>query len=377
MYPNKQVSATRQHGRPARPAATGKIERTVMAQSSRAGRRHAARDLAPKVPEITALFWVVKVLTTGMGEAASDFLANRNVTVGAAVGLLGFALAMVLQLRTRRYVTAVYWFAVAMVAVFGTMAADGFHKFLGLPYTVTTTGYAIALAVIFYLWRRSEHTLSIHSVTTRRREIYYWLTVLATFALGTAAGDFSAFTLNLGFATSIIFYAVVILIPLVGYKMGWMNEVLAFWFAYVLTRPLGASIADWLGKAHSMGGLAFGDGTVTVAATILIIGLVAYLAWSGTDVQRPIAPVVPAPHGRAAVPAQYGEPYRAPARDAYRGDPYRGDAYSGEPARDAYRGDPYRGETYRGDIYRGEPAREASWDQHGERSPRPEPNESW
>jgi uncharacterized membrane-anchored protein len=321
------------------------------------------------VPEITALFWVVKILTTGMGEAASDFLANKSVPLAAAVGLLGFAVAMVLQLRTRRYVTAVYWFAVAMVAVFGTMAADGFHKLLGIPYTVTTTGYAIALAVIFYVWRRNEGTLSIHSITTQRRELYYWLTVLATFALGTAAGDFSAFTLNLGYAASIVFYAVVILVPLAGYKMGWMNEVVAFWFAYVLTRPLGASVADWLGKGKNLHGLGYGDGTVTITAAVLIAALVAYLGWSGKDVQRPVEAATPAQHGRAPVPPQYGEAYRTSAagRDPYR-EPAR-EQYR-EPAREAYR-EPYRGEPA------SEPRDESSWGYGERRAPRSEPNNNW
>jgi uncharacterized membrane-anchored protein len=289
--------------------------------SPRAGRHHAIRQLAPKVPEITALFWVVKILTTGMGEAASDFLANKSVPLAAALGLLGFAVAMTLQLRTRRYVTAVYWFAVAMVAVFGTMAADGFHKLIGLPYLVVTVGYAIVLTVLFYLWHRSERTLSIHSITTIRRETYYWLTVLATFALGTAAGDLTAFTLNLGFLTSIIFYGVLILVPLVAYQMRWMNEVLAFWFAYVLTRPLGASIADWLGKERSKHGLGYGDGTVTILAAFLIGALVAYLAWTGTDIQRtpaaPAEPSRPAPSGaaRTDVPPQYGAAYRDAGRE--------------------------------------------------------------
>jgi len=303
-----------------------------MTSSSRAGRRHAARTIAPKVPEITAIFWVVKILTTGMGEAASDFLANKSVPVAAAAGLLGLVVGLTLQLRARRYTAGVYWFAVAMVAVFGTMAADGFHKLIGLPYAVVTAGYAIALAVILYLWNRDEGTLSIHSITSQRREIYYWLTVLATFALGTAAGDLSAFTLNLGYFASVVLYGLVILVPLVGYRMRWMGEVTAFWFAYILTRPLGASMADWLGKERDKHGLGYGDGTVTVVAMLLIVVLVSYLAWTGVDVQRAPEPTpatrptfaaqpdpVPAPAPRPsalenpAVPSQYGEAYRDPA----------------------------------------------------------------
>jgi uncharacterized membrane-anchored protein len=248
-----------------------------------------------KVPEITALFWIIKVLTTGMGEAASDYLAAHNLVIAGAVGLIGFAVGMCWQFRVRRYRAGVYWFAVAMVALFGTMAADGLHKGIGLPYAVTTLGYAVALAVVFVVWQRTERTLSIHSITTRRRETFYWLTVLATFALGTAAGDLTAFTLHLGYAASILLFAVAIAIPGIAYKLGWMNSVAAFWTAYVLTRPLGASIADWLGKAHSLRGLGYGDGTVTVVAAVIIAALVAYLARTGADV-RPEA--VPSADGR-------------------------------------------------------------------------------
>ena len=243
--------------------------------------------VAAKVPEITALFWVIKVLTTGMGEAASDYLAAHNLVIAAALGLVGFALGMAWQLRVRRYRAGVYWFAVAMVALFGTMAADGLHKSLGIPYTATTVGYALALALTFVVWQRSERTLSIHSITTRAREGFYWLTVLATFALGTAAGDLTAFTLHLGYATSIVLFTAAIAVPGIAYARGWMNSVAAFWTAYVLTRPLGASIADWLGKPASLRGLGYGDGTVTIVATLAIAGMVAYLARSGADVQRP------------------------------------------------------------------------------------------
>ncbi|MDT3439554.1 MULTISPECIES: hypothetical protein [unclassified Pseudofrankia] len=261
------------------------------------------------------MFWIVKILTTGMGEAASDFLANRSVPLAGGVGLVGFTLAMWLQLRTRRYVTAVYWFAVAMVAVFGTMAADGVHRVIGIPYPVTTLFYAVVLATIFFRWHRDERSLSIHSIVTRRREIYYWSAVLATFALGTAAGDLTAFTLHLGFLASIGFFAVAILVPAVAYRLRRINAVGAFWFAYVLTRPLGASIADYLAKEHDLHGLGYGDGTVAVTATFVIVILVAYLAWSGTDVQRPpkaADSASPAHQAPAPVPAQYGAPYRVP-----------------------------------------------------------------
>jgi uncharacterized membrane-anchored protein len=242
--------------------------------------------VAAKVPEITALFWVIKVLTTGMGESTSDYLAKTSLVLAAAVGFLGFVVAMWLQFRTRRYVPVVYWFAVMMVAVFGTMAADALHVVLGVSYVVSTAFYAVALAIVFVLWRHTEGTLSIHSIVTRRRELWYWLTVLLTFALGTAAGDLTAIFLHLGFLASGVLFAVVIAVPAIGWRLG-LNPVAAFWFAYVVTRPLGASFADWLGKPHSFaGGLGFGDGTVSAIGLVLIVALVGYVQLAGHGVQQ-------------------------------------------------------------------------------------------
>ena len=241
--------------------------------------------LAVKVPAITGLFWVVKVLTTGMGEGLSDYLGGVSIALAGGVGLLGLLVALWLQFRARRYLAAVYWFAVAMVAVFGTMAADALHVVLGIPYPVSTAFYAVALATVFALWWRSEGTLSIHSIITPRREAFYWLTVLLTFALGTAAGDLTAFVLNLGYLGSTVLFAVLIALPGIAWRLG-LNPVVAFWTAYVLTRPLGASVADWLGKPHLRGGLGWGDGTVSGAAIVLIALLVGYLALSRHGVQE-------------------------------------------------------------------------------------------
>jgi uncharacterized membrane-anchored protein len=249
------------------------------------------QPLAVKVPEITVLFWVIKVLTTGTGEAASDYFASVNLLLAGAVGALGFAIGMWVQFRTRRYVPAAYWFAGLMVAVFGTMAADALHKIIGIPYVITTSFYAVALAVVFVLWRRTEGTLSIHSITTRRRELWYWLTVLLTFALGTAAGDLTAFVVHLGYFWSGVLFTAAIAVPAVGWRFG-LNPVVAFWTAYVLTRPLGASVADWLGKSHALGGLGWGDGLVSGVSTILIAVLVAVVAGTRHGVQaetRPLA----------------------------------------------------------------------------------------
>jgi len=249
-----------------------------------------AKELAPKVPEITLLFWIVKVLTTGMGEAMSDFMGQKSVPVAGAVGVLGFTLALRWQLRAKTYSAPVYWFAVMMVAVFGTMVADGIKDGLGLSYAITTPVFALAVAAVFWRWQRSEGTLSIHSINTRRRERFYWLAVLGTFALGTAAGDLTAMTLHLGWFASIVLFAVAIALPALAWARGGLNPIAAFWLAYVLTRPLGASIADWIGKPDN-GGLGFGDGAVSAIALVAFVALVAYITASGRDVQRGARPV--------------------------------------------------------------------------------------
>jgi uncharacterized membrane-anchored protein len=241
--------------------------------------------VASKVPAIGALFWLIKLLTTGMGEATSDFLGNTNLVLAGVVGVGGLAVALWLQFRSRQYLAGIYWFAVVTVAVFGTMMADLLHVVLGIPYAVSTPFYAAVLALVFFLWHRSEGTLSIHSIVTRRRETFYWLTVLSTFALGTAAGDLTAVSLNLGFFASAVLFAVAIAVPALAWWKLRLNAVIAFWIAYVLTRPLGASLADWFGKPHGQSGLNLGDGTVAGLATIAIAALVAYVGFTRRDIQ--------------------------------------------------------------------------------------------
>src|SRR5580692_5688139 len=216
--------------------------------------------LAAKVPEITLLFWVIKLLTTAGGEATSDYLALGSHLVGGAVevGLLIIGLAW--QFSTRRYTAAAYWFLAYSIAIFGTGVADTMHLTFGIPYSGTTVLWAVVLAVVFWLWHRSEGTLSIHSITTPRRECFYWATVFATFALGTALGDFTATTLGLGYLASGIMFGVVILIPALAWRRFGLNSIVAFWFAYVVTRPLGASFADYFSKAPRLSGIGFGDG---------------------------------------------------------------------------------------------------------------------
>jgi uncharacterized membrane-anchored protein len=249
------------------------------------GSTATGRRVLTKVPEITVLFWVLKLLTTGMGESMSDFLGQHSVPIAGAIGILGLWLALWLQLRQREYRAPYYWFAVMMIAVFGTMSADGVHDGAGLGYAVTTPLFALITAAIFFYWYRSEGTLSIHSINTRRRESLYWAAVYATFALGTAAGDLTATTLHLGFFGSIVLFAVVISIPAVAWSRINLNPIVGFWFAYIITRPLGASFADWFSKPHSITGLGLGDGLVSGVSLIVFIALVTYTTVTKYDVQ--------------------------------------------------------------------------------------------
>jgi uncharacterized membrane-anchored protein len=250
---------------------------------------------ALRVPEITVYFWVIKALSTAMGEATSDYLVHAMAPVTAVLlGFAGFVVALVLQFSMRRYLAWTYWFAVLMVGVFGTMAADVLHVGFGVPYIVSSVLYAAVLIAVFVSWQRTEKTLSIHSIDTARREAFYWAAVVATFAMGTAVGDLTAVTFHLGYFFSLVFFAALITVPAIGYRwLGW-NPVLTFWFAYVVTRPLGASFADWVGKPARLSGLGLGDGRVSLVLTAMIACLVAYLAITRNDVQR----------GRAARPGR-------------------------------------------------------------------------
>jgi uncharacterized membrane-anchored protein len=239
-----------------------------------------------KVPEITAFFWIIKLLTTAMGEATSDFLvAKLNPYVAVSLGGVALASALYVQFSVRRYNAWTYWFTVSMVAVFGTMAADGLHIQLHVPYLASTTLFAIVLAAVFITWHRSEKTLSIHSINTRRREVLYWLTILSTFALGTAAGDLTAMTAGFGYFMAGLLFTGLILIPGIAYWITRKHEILWFWAAYVLTRPLGASFADWTSKPQNIGGLNYGDGHVAIVLAAIIFVFVAYLAVTNKDIK--------------------------------------------------------------------------------------------
>ncbi len=271
-------------------------------------RRAFLEPVAAKVPEITALFWVVKLLTTGAGEAVSDYLGLGNVLVGGVIELGLLVVGLIWQFRVRRYTAAAYWFLAYAIAVFGTGASDTLHQ-IGLPYAVTTVLWALVLTGVFTAWYRREGTLSIHSIVTRRRELFYWSTVFATFALGTSLGDFTAISLNLGFLSSIVGFAVAIVVPAIAWRLG-LGAVAVFWWAYVLTRPLGASVADYVSKSRAVGGLGFGDGRTALVATLAVAIAVAFLALTRRDIQRPeevlLAEETPTPEWglRADAPAK-------------------------------------------------------------------------
>jgi uncharacterized membrane-anchored protein len=246
------------------------------------------RQMLNKVPEVTLYFWVIKILCTTVGETAADYL---NVNLGAGLTKTTYvtgALLVVLlgiQFSLRRYVPAVYWSCVVVISVFGTLITDNLTDRYNVPLTTSTLVFAIALALVFAAWYASERTLSIHTIFTTRREAFYWLAILFTFALGTAAGDLTAEKLDLGYAVSIgIFGAAIALVTLAHYALG-LNAVLAFWLAYILTRPLGASIGDFMSQSSKKyGGLGLGTTGTSYIFLALILTLVVYLSITRRDV---------------------------------------------------------------------------------------------
>ncbi|MEG4092920.1 MULTISPECIES: hypothetical protein [unclassified Microcoleus] len=237
-----------------------------------------------KLPEVTIFFWIIKLLTTGMGETTSDYLAHHmNPIFAVALGGIGLVIALLIQFSVRKYIPWVYWLAIIMVAIFGTMAADAIHVVLGVSYLLSTVGFSVVLSIIFAVWYMSEKTLAINHIYTLRRELFYWATVMATFALGTAAGDMTASTWGLGNFTSGLLFALLFALPAFAYWRSGLNEVGAFWLAYILTRPLGASFADWIGKSQDSGGVGFGTGRISIVLAILIFGFVVYETYSSKD----------------------------------------------------------------------------------------------
>jgi uncharacterized membrane-anchored protein len=247
--------------------------------------RYFPSPLASKVPEVIALFWVVKILTTAGGEATSDYLKTFGNFGAGGIEIALIVVGLAWQFSTRRYQAFAYWYLAYAVATTGTGVADFLHLDVHIPYAGTSILWAIVLAVVFWAWRRSEGTLSIHSITTQRREGFYWATVFATFALGTALGDLTAIAFGWGYLASGIIFSVIILIPWLAHARFGLNSIAAFWASYVVTRPLGASYADWISKPVAGTGLGFGNGPTAVAFAASVFLLVSYLAIAKPDIQ--------------------------------------------------------------------------------------------
>jgi uncharacterized membrane-anchored protein len=248
----------------------------------------SSRQMLNKVPEITVFFWIIKVLCTTVGETAADFLnTTLHLGVTGTTVVMGALLiiALIFQFRWPHYVPTIYWLVVVLISIVGTLITDNMTDTLGIPLVTTTATFAVVLAAVFILWYRVEHTLSIHSIRTTRREAFYWLAILFTFALGTAAGDLLAEQLKLGYPLSALVFAAIIGVVALAYYRFRLNAVLAFWIAYILTRPLGASLGDYLSQAHEDGGL--GLGTVVTSAIFLlaILATVIYLTVTKRDAE--------------------------------------------------------------------------------------------
>jgi uncharacterized membrane-anchored protein len=254
--------------------------------------RPTARQMLNKVPEVTIYFWVIKILCTTVGETAADYL-NVNLGFGLTntTYVAGALLAAVLlaQFRLREYVPPVYWFAVVVISVFGTLITDNMVDNLGVALTTSTIGFSIALAVTFAVWYASEKTLSIHTIVTTTREAFYWLTVLFTFALGTAAGDLLAEKINLGYWKSALVFGAAIAVVAVAHLRFRLNAILAFWVAYILTRPLGASIGDYMSQTKADGGLGLGTTVTSYIFLATIAVVVAYLSVTKRDQTERVA----------------------------------------------------------------------------------------
>jgi uncharacterized membrane-anchored protein len=261
--------------------------RTPTAAAAAAGSTDSfGRQMLNKVPEITIYFWVIKVLCTTVGETAADLmneelglgLTNTTYIMSAAVMAI-----LVAQFRTRKYVPGIYWLAVVLISIVGTLITDNLTDNAGVELTTTTVVFSLALALVFAVWWLSERTLSVHTIVTTRREAFYWLAILFTFALGTSAGDLFAEKLELGFLPSAgIFAAAIALVALAHFRFR-LNAILAFWIAYILTRPLGASIGDWLSQPVEETGLGLGTILTSVIFLVTILALVVYLSVTKKD----------------------------------------------------------------------------------------------
>lgn len=253
---------------------------------SREGARSPGRQMLNKVPEITLYFWAIKILCTTVGETAADLL-NENLGLGLTnttyVMAAALTAVLVFQFRSRKYVPGIYWLAVVLISVVGTLFSDNLVDNLGVELQVTTIAFSLILACVFAAWYRSERTLSVHTIVTTRRESFYWLAILFTFALGTSAGDLVAEKLELGYLPSVGIFAGAIAVVAIAHFRFKLNAILAFWIAYILTRPLGASIGDYLSQPVEESGLGLGTILTSVIFLTAILVLVVYLTVTKRD----------------------------------------------------------------------------------------------
>ncbi len=248
--------------------------------------KSSAIEMLNKVPEVTLYFWIIKVLCTTVGETFADFLNNSlnfGLTGTSIIMSLALVIVLIFQFRAKKYIPSVYWLAVVLLSVVGTLITDNLTDNLGISLIYTTAVFSVLLALTFWAWYGSEKTLSIHSILTTKREAFYWATILFTFALGTAAGDLVAERFDLGYLTSLLIFAGLIVIVTAAYRYLELNAVASFWIAYILTRPLGASIGDYLSQARSDGGLGLGTTATSVIFLLAILGLVVYLSLTKQD----------------------------------------------------------------------------------------------
>ncbi|MHB8166627.1 MAG: COG4705 family protein [Sulfuricella sp.] len=252
--------------------------------------RESAMQMLNKVPEVTLYFWIIKIMATTVGETAADFLSvNLNFGLTGTSVVMGALLAifLLMQLRSRKYVPWLYWMTVVLISVFGTLITDNMVDNFGIAMKTTTIIFSLALLATFVAWYASEKTLSIHTIFTTKRELFYWATILFTFALGTAAGDLAAEGLGLGYAKSALIFGTAIGVITIAYYLFKRNAILAFWIAYILTRPLGASCGDFLSQPVANGGLGLGTVVTSMIFLSTIVGLVIYLTFSRKDMPKP------------------------------------------------------------------------------------------
>ena len=241
------------------------------------------QQMLNKVPEVTAIFWIIKILSTTVGETGADYLAvhvGLGATVTAAIMACLLAASLILQLRAQSYIPWTYWLTVVLISVVGTQITDLLTDKLEISLYLSTAAFACALAVTFAIWYGVERTLSIHSIVTTRRELFYWLAILFTFALGTAAGDLATEALGLGFQIGVIVFGALIALIATAYYLG-ANPVLTFWLAYILTRPLGASLGDLLSQSRGYGGVGLGTVYTSIAFLTVIVALVIWVTFEG------------------------------------------------------------------------------------------------